>query len=254
MIPLLQLLTLASHPCIAGMVEARDMAQVGLCFDVAQAETAIGVPAWQAGRMGRTAAWMADELLDDGRLYAHEIAGILTIGRGESALDPTGRSHSALPDEAQGGSHGPLQMTDRTAKWLGVDTKRLRAPRRGGAAAQAQASRYAARAALVFYSTRTALARRVGVRTHLEALRQVSATAEQTRDELWSSWAAGCSVRARNAGAQLQRTLDKRRRQFPRYYDAVQRWLPPDTGADPRLTTAALIPDESAEEVRARTR
>lgn len=242
MIPLLQLLTLASHPCIAGMVEARDIAQVGLCLDIAQAEQAIGVPARQAGRMGRTAAWMADELLDDGRLSADEIASILTIGRGESALDPTGRSHSALPDEAQGGSHGPLQMTDRTAKWLGVDTKRLRARRRSDLPAQARASRYAARAAMVFYSTRTALARRVGVRTHLEALRQVSATPEQTREELWASWAAGCSVRVRNAGEQLKRTLDKRRRQFPRFNDAVQRWLPADAGADARITTAALVP------------
>lgn len=224
------------------MIEAHDVAQVGLCMDVAHAEEAIGVPAWQAGRMGRTAAWMADELLEDGRLNVDEIASILTIGRGESALDPTGRSHSALPDEEQGGSHGPLQMTDRTAKWLGVDTRRLRARRRSDLRAHARAARYAARAAMVFYSTRTALARRVGVRTHLEALRQVSATAEQTRAELWTSWAAGCSVRARNAGEQLQRTLAKRRRQFPRFHDAARRWLPADAGSDPRITTAALLP------------
>lgn len=240
MIPLLQLLTLASHPCIAGMIEAQDVAQVGLCLEVARAEEDIGVPARQAGRMGRTAAWMADELLRDGRLSPDEIASILTIGRGESALDATGRSHSALPDEAQGGAHGPLQMTDRTAKWLGVETRRLRARRRSDLPAQARASRYAAKAAMVFYSTRTSLARRVGARTHLEALRQVSGTAERTREELWVSWAAGCSVRVKNAGEQLQRTLAKRRRQFPRYRKAAERWLPAHAGRTPRIKTAAL--------------
>lgn len=224
------------------MIEAHDMAQVGLCLEVARAEQDIGVPAWQAGRMGRTAAWIADELLKDGRLTPDEIAGILTIGRGESALDPTGRSHSALPDEAQGGAHGPLQMTDRTARWLGVDSRQLRARRRSDLPAQARASRYAASAAMIFYSTRTSLARRHGLRTHFEALRHISRNAEQSREEMWASWAAGCSVRVRNAGEGLQRTLVKRRAQFPRYQKAVARWLPAHKASTPALTTAALLP------------
>lgn len=255
MIPLLQLLTLASHPCVAGMIEAHDVAQVGLCLEVARAEQDIGVPAWQAGRMGRTAAWMADELLKDGRLTPDEIAGILTIGRGESALDPTGRSHSALPDEAQGGSHGPLQMTDRTAKWLGVDSRRLRARRRSDLPAQARASRYAASAAMTFYSTRTSLARRHGLRTHFEALRHISRSPEQSREEMWASWAAGCSVRVRNAGEGLQRTLVKRRAQFPRYQKAVAKWLPKYEVAQPTaLATAALMPSRRLRPKRSVTR
>jgi hypothetical protein len=232
LVPLLSLLVLAGHPCVSGMVEAGDVAQVGLCLEVARQEQAIGVPAWLAGRMGRTAAWMADELAADGRLSRDEVAAVLTIGRGESGLDAGGRSHAALPDESQGGSHGALQMTARTAHWLGLDIGKLRPQRRGVLADHAAATRYAARAALVFYDTRSGLARRQGVKTHLEALRRITSSPEHLRDELWASWAAGCGVRAHRAGAALKRTLEKRNTQFPRYQLAVQRWLPE---AEPRF-------------------
>ncbi|MEZ4465163.1 MAG: hypothetical protein R3F60_15745 [bacterium] len=242
MIPLLQFLALAAHPCVGGMIEAGDVARVSLCLEVARQEQAIGVPAWLAGRMGRTAAWIADELADDGRMTSDEIAAVLAIGRGESALDAGGRSHSALPDEQQGGSHGALQMTARTAAWLGVDMGQLRPRRPGVLGDHAKAARYAARAALTFYETRTGLARRVGVPTHLEALRRIARSDQHLRDELWASWAAGCGVRVRQAGPGLRRTLEKRNKQFPRYQLAVHRWMG-DVGPahEEPLTTAALL-------------
>jgi len=242
MVPLLSLLVLAGHPCVSGMVEAADVAQVGLCMEVARQEHAIGVPSWLAGRMGRTAAWIADELADDGRMTPDEVAAVLTIGRGESGLDAGGRSHAALPDEHQGGSHGALQMTARTAYFLGLDIGRLRPKRPGVLADHAAAARYAARAALTFYQTRSGLARRLGVSTHLEALRRMARSPDHLRDELWASWAAGCGVRVRNAGPALKRTLIKRNLQFPRYQLAVERWMP-EFGpmVEPPVTTAAIM-------------
>lgn len=206
---LVMLLMALSPQCLMPMLQANDVAEVRLCAAVARAEIEIGVPADRAYRMGAVAAWLADELLQDGTMTDREVAAMLTTARGESGLVASSRSHKGLPDERQGGAFGPLQMTARTATWLGLDHRRMRA----GAAADA--TRYAAQGAIKFYGLRSARARRAGVRTHLQALRKT----KQPLLEMWSSWAAGHSSRPDWAG--VQDTLSKRRRQHPRYLKAV---------------------------------
>ena len=206
------LMALPTNACLLPMLQARDVAEVRLCAAVAQAEIRIGVPQDRAYRMGVVAAWLADELFEDGTMTAQEVAAMLTTARGESGLVTNSRSHRDLPDEAQGGSFGPLQMTARTATWLGLDHKHLRSYGQGD---RAQAVRYAAQAALKFYKLRSGRARRAGVQTHLEALRKT----RRPILNLWTSWAAGHGARPHWRG--VQDTLAKRLRQHPRYLKAV---------------------------------
>jgi hypothetical protein len=211
---LLILILMALSPqCVVPMIQAGDVAEVRLCAAVARAEIEIGVPASRAYRMGVVAAWLADELVEDGTMTVVEVAAMLTTARGESGLVAGSRSHRDLPDEQQGGAFGPLQMTARTAGWLGLDHRQMRSY---GQADQAQAVRYAARAALKFYGLRSGRARRAGVQTHLEALRK----APRPVEEMWTSWAAGHGARPGWAG--VQDTLAKRRRQHPRYLKAFE--------------------------------
>ena len=203
------LLALPTNACLLPMLQARDVAEVQLCAAVAQAEIEIGVPQDRAYHMGVVAAWLADELFEDGTMTAQEVAAMLTTARGESGLVTNSRSHKDLPDEAQGGSFGPLQMTARTAKWLGLEPRLMRS------GDEAAATRYAAQAALKFYGLRSARARRAGVGTHLAALRLT----KRPVLEMWATWAAGHGARSDWAG--VQDTLHKRRRQHPRYLKAV---------------------------------
>ena len=203
------LIALPTNACLLHMLQAQDVAEVRLCTQVARAEIAIGVPSHQAYRMGVVAAWLADELFEDGTMTPQEVAAMLTTARGESGLVVNRRSHRDLPDEAHGGAHGPLQMTARTAKWLRLEPYLMRSGDR------ALATRYAARAALKFYALRSTRARRAGVSTHLQALRR----AKRPIAELWTTWAAGHGARPDWAG--VQDTLRKRLRQHPRYLKAV---------------------------------
>ena len=51
-----------------------------------------------------------------------------------------------IDDLESKGAFGPLQMTARTAEWLGLEPRRMRALRTEGLQARAIATRYAARA------------------------------------------------------------------------------------------------------------